>query len=149
MVQFASYLRRVLCKTRLIFPRINGPIVTIRRVTVAVFSVWIFAIFVVISEVILSAVNSGADMRYLTIWDLVLITVTSIFIISIIGMYSYIFSETRRQQRSQTEHLSAEEIATIRRNNQAAKTLGIVLGTLLATYLPTIIFIMMYYSVKR
>ena len=24
MVQFASYLRRVLCKTRLIFPRING-----------------------------------------------------------------------------------------------------------------------------
>ena len=25
MVQFASYSRRVLCKTRLIFPRINGP----------------------------------------------------------------------------------------------------------------------------
>ena len=25
MVQFASYLRRALCKTRLIFPRINGP----------------------------------------------------------------------------------------------------------------------------
>ena len=25
MVQFASYLRRVLCKPRLIFPRINGP----------------------------------------------------------------------------------------------------------------------------
>ena len=28
MVQFASYLRRVLCRTRLIFPRINGPIVS-------------------------------------------------------------------------------------------------------------------------
>ena len=27
MVQFASYLRRVLCKMRLIFPHINGPIV--------------------------------------------------------------------------------------------------------------------------
>ena len=27
MVQFASHLRRVLCKTRLLFPRINGPIV--------------------------------------------------------------------------------------------------------------------------
>ena len=24
--KFASYFRRVLCKTRLIFPRINGPI---------------------------------------------------------------------------------------------------------------------------
>ena len=23
--KFASYLRRVLCKTRLIFPRVNGP----------------------------------------------------------------------------------------------------------------------------
>ena len=30
MVQFASYLRRVLCKTRLIFPRINGPNVYLR-----------------------------------------------------------------------------------------------------------------------
>ena len=26
LVRFASYLRRVLCKTRLIFPRIKGPI---------------------------------------------------------------------------------------------------------------------------
>ena len=25
--KFASYLRRVLCKTRLIFPRLNGPII--------------------------------------------------------------------------------------------------------------------------
>ena len=63
-------------------------IVTTRRVTVAVLSVWTFAIFVVISEVILSAVNSGANMYniYLTIWDLVLITVTSISIIAIIRM---------------------------------------------------------------
>ena len=33
MVQFASYLRRVLCKTRLIFPRINGPYVLIVKKT--------------------------------------------------------------------------------------------------------------------
>ena len=31
MVQFPSYLRRVLCKTRLIFPRINGPIVSVNN----------------------------------------------------------------------------------------------------------------------
>ena len=31
MVQFASYLRRVLCKTRLICPRINGPILGSRE----------------------------------------------------------------------------------------------------------------------
>ena len=31
MVQFASYLGRVLCKTRLIFPRINGPNISLFR----------------------------------------------------------------------------------------------------------------------
>ena len=31
MVQFVSYLRRVLCKTRLIFPQINGPNVTLSK----------------------------------------------------------------------------------------------------------------------
>ena len=30
--KFASYLRRVLCKTHLIFPRINGPIVIVEHV---------------------------------------------------------------------------------------------------------------------
>ena len=33
MIQFASYLRRFLCKTRLIFPRINGPIVQVVRLS--------------------------------------------------------------------------------------------------------------------
>ena len=35
MVQVASYLRRILCKTRLIFPRINGPIVSSQTNNVA------------------------------------------------------------------------------------------------------------------
>ena len=34
MVQLASYLRRVFCKTRLIFPRINGPNVFDQLLTV-------------------------------------------------------------------------------------------------------------------
>ena len=33
--KFASYLRRVLCKTRLIFPRINGPIMDQRKVYIS------------------------------------------------------------------------------------------------------------------
>ena len=32
MVQFASYLRRVLCKTHLIFPRLNGPNIAVVNV---------------------------------------------------------------------------------------------------------------------
>ena len=33
MVQFASYLRCILCKTRLIFPRINGPIAYLWKIS--------------------------------------------------------------------------------------------------------------------
>ena len=43
--KFASYLRRVLCKTRLIFPRINGPIVF--PAPVAIF-IYLFYFFVTI-----------------------------------------------------------------------------------------------------
>ena len=39
----------------------------------------------------------------------------------------YIFSETRRQQRTHTEHLREEEIRTIKKNKKVAKTLGITL----------------------
>ena len=35
----ASYLRRVLCKTRLIFPRINGPNVSVHFMIVACYEI--------------------------------------------------------------------------------------------------------------
>ena len=38
--KFASYLRRVLCKTRLIFPRINGPNVTL------LFRAWLWYFYI-------------------------------------------------------------------------------------------------------
>ena len=36
--KFASYLRRVLCKTRLIFPRINGPNISVNGKTDMMFT---------------------------------------------------------------------------------------------------------------
>jgi len=125
-------------------------IVTTRRVTVAVISAWAFTIFVTIQESILAAVNSNTNIYsiYLTIPTITVTSFASISIIAIAGVYLYIFSETRRQQRIETEHLSVEEITTIRKNNKATKVLGIVLITLIATYLPTIISVIMYYSVN-
>ena len=125
-------------------------IVTTRRVTVAVISGWAFTIFVTIQESILAAVNSDTNIYsiYLTISTITVTGFASISIIAIVGIYLYIFSETRRQQRIEIEHLSVEEITTIRKNNKAIKVLGIILITLIVTYLPTIISVIMYFSVN-
>ena len=125
-------------------------IVTTRRVTVAVISGWAFTIFVTIQESILAAVNSDTNIYsiYLTISTITVTGFVSISIIAIVGIYLYIFSETRRQQRIEIEHLSVEEITTIRKNNKAIKVLGIILITLIVTYLPTIISVIMYFSVN-
>ena len=125
-------------------------IVTTRRVTVAVISAWAFTIFVTIQESILAAVNSDTNIYSicLTISTITVTTFASISIIAIVGIYLYIFSETRRQQRIEIEHLSVEEITTIRKNNKATKVLGIILITLIAAYLPTIISVIVYFSVN-
>ena len=125
-------------------------IVTTWRVTVAVISGWAFTIFVTIQESILAAVNSDTNIYsiYLTISTITVTGFASISIIAIVGIYLYIFSETRRQQRIEIEHLSVEEITTIRKNNKATKVLGIILITLIAAYLPTIISVIVYFSVN-
>ena len=125
-------------------------IVTTRRVTVAVLLAWASTIFVAIQDSILAAINSDTNI-YSVYWNLTVVTLNILGLISIIvivAIYSYIFLEVRRQQRAQTEHLSVEEIATIRRNNRGAKTLGIILITLIVTYLPMIVSSIMYYSVN-
>ena len=125
-------------------------IVTTRRVIVAVISAFAFSIFVTTQESILAAVNSDTNIYsiYLTISTITVTGFASVSIIAIVGIYLYIFSETRRQQRIEIEHLSVEEITTIRKNNKATKVLGIILITLIVTYLPTIISVIMYFSVN-
>ena len=122
-------------------------IVTTRRVICGVLSVLGFTIYVTIQESILAAVNRASDI-YNNVSFSTLTTVGLICIVFIVGIYLYIFSETRRQQRTQTEHLRVEEIRTIRKNNKAAKTLGIILVVLTAMYLPAIIVIILGFSVS-
>ena len=127
-------------------------IVTTRRVICGVLSAWGFTIYVTIQESILATVNRASDIYnvYNNVSFSTLTTFGLICIVFIVGIYLYIFSETRRQQRTQTEHLRVEEIRTIRKNNKAAKTLGIILVVLAATYLPAIIvIILVYISLER
>ena len=51
--KFASYLRRVLCKTRLIFPRINGPIVSQ--------PLWIFMFFFLQNSFLLFSITRSSS----------------------------------------------------------------------------------------
>ena len=111
---------------------------------------WASTIFVAIQDCILAAINSDTNI-YSVYWNLTFATLNILGLISIIvivAIYLYIFLDVLRQQRSQTEHLSVEEIATMIRNNRAAKTLGIILITLIVTYLPMKVSSIMYYSVN-
>ena len=125
-------------------------IVTTRRVICGALSAWGFTIYVTIQESILATVNRASDIYnvYNNVSFSLLTAFGLICIVFIVGVYLYIFSETRRQQRTQTEHLRLEEIRTIRKNNKAAKTLGIILVVLTATYLPAIIVIILGFSVS-
>ena len=125
-------------------------IVTTRRVICGALSAWGFTIYVTIQESILATVNRASDIYnvYNNVSFSLLTAFGLICIVFIVGVYLYIFSETRRQQRTQTEHLRLEEIRTNRKNNKAAKTLGIILVVLTATYLPAIIVIILGFSVS-
>ena len=81
-------------------------IVTTRRVIYGVLSVWGFTIYVTIQESILAALNRASDIYnvYNNVSFSTLTTFGLICIVFIVGIYLYIFSETRRQQRTQTEH---------------------------------------------
>ena len=61
--KFASYLRCVLCKTRLIFPRINGPIVCD--------SDWMFFFFSCVKNIVCSSDLGGGgknQLAYESVW---------------------------------------------------------------------------------
>ena len=125
-------------------------IVTTRRVIWGVLSAWGFTIYVAIQESILAAVNRTSDIYNVcnNVSFSTLTTVGLICIVFIVGVYLYIFSETPHQQRTQTDHLGVEEIRTIRKNNKAPKTLAIILVVLTATYLQTIIVIILGFCVS-
>ena len=123
-------------------------IVTSKRITTGVLTSWTVTMLAIIQEIILASINNDTKLYqiYMNIWTTTALVIASVSIIFIVGNYCYIFSETRRQQRLQTEHLTEDEVARIRKNNKSVKTLGMILGALILTYLPIIIFIVIIYS---
>ena len=72
----------------------------------------------------------------------VILSIFGMFYIVVIAyMYGYIYSESRRQKkRLQNEQLTQEEARKVNKDNKATNTVTIILGVLLLTYLPSIIW---------
>jgi len=119
-------------------------IVTKQRMTARVILAWTVALFVTINEIILASIDSKTNIysvyMSVSVGMMVIFCLTSFATIAY--TYCYIFSETRRQKRLHTEHLTAEEAGRIRKDHKAANTLGIILGALAVTYLPSVMTVL-------
>ena len=119
-------------------------IVTKQRMTAGVIFAWTVALFVTIHEIILASIDSKTKIY--SVFMNVSVGMTVIFCLlcfaTIAYTYFYIFSETRRQKQLQTEHLTAEEAGRIRKDHKAANTLGIILGAVALTYLPSVMTVL-------
>ena len=117
-------------------------IVTRQRVKIAVMLAWAFTFCLRIPEVILSAIVSNQKLNfYNKIMSVVVIIIIMLSIVVIAYMYGYIYSESRRQEkRLKNEQLTQEEARKVKKDNKATNTVTIILGVLLLTYLPSIIF---------
>ena len=122
-------------------------IVTKQRIKKGALAAWAIGVYLTIQETILAVTIEEAGKMYSVYWTVASVS-TSVFglacISSICYCYVYIFSEVRRQKkRLQTEQLSQEEGKRVKKDNKAAYTLGIILGVLAITYMPTMILLLL------
>ena len=120
-------------------------IVTKQRIKKGALAAWAIGVYLTIQETVLAVTIEEAGKMYSVYWTVASVS-TSVFglacISSICYCYVYIFSEIRRQKkRLQTEQLSQEEGKRVKKDNKAAYTLGIILGVLAITYMPTMILL--------
>ena len=120
-------------------------IVTSKRINTGLLLAWTVGLFVAIHELTLAVFDSGTDLYflYMKVTSSILSMLVLVAIVVIGYTYCYIFSESRRQKkRTQTEQLPEEEAKRLKKENKAANTLTIILGTLVITYLPTIVVVL-------
>ena len=127
-------------------------IVTKKRIKAGLVLAWAVGLLVTIHELTLAIIDSGTDLYflYMKVTSSILSMLVLVAIVVIGYTYRYIFSESRRQKkRLQTEQLLEEEAKRVKKENNAANTLAIILGTLVITYLPTVVvvFVMGYSEV--
>jgi len=121
-------------------------IVTKQRIKKGVLVAWAIGVYLTIQETVLAVTVKEAAKFYSVYWTVGSVSVSVIGLACISGIcycYVYIFSEIRRQKkRLQTEQLSQEEAKRVKKDNKAAYTLGIILGVLIITYMPSMLLLL-------
>ena len=117
-------------------------IVTRQRVKIGVILPWAFTFCVKIPELILFAIGSKQQVYfYSDIQGVIISILGTLYIVAIAYMYGYIYSETRRQKkRLKNEQLTQEEARKVKKDNNTNITVTLILGVLLLTYLPSMIW---------
>ena len=120
-------------------------IVTKQRIKTGLVIAWTVGLLVTIHELILAIIDSGTDLYflYMKVIHSILSIPALVAIVVISYTYCYIFSESRRhKKRLQTEQLPEEEAKKLKKENKAANTLTLILATLVITYIPLIVVVL-------
>ena len=107
-------------------------IVTSKRINTGLLLAWTVGLFVAIHELTLAVIGSGTDLYFLYVKvSTFILSVPALLALLVISYaYGYIFSESQRQKkRLQTEQLPEEEAKRLKKENKAANTLTLILGS--------------------
>ena len=123
-------------------------IVTKQLIKRGVLVAWAIGVYMTIQETVFAVtVKEGSGKMYSVYWTVGSFSASLVGLVCISGIcycYAYIFSEIRRQKkRLQTEQLSQEEAKRVKKDNKAVYTLGIILGVLVITYMPSMILLLL------
>ena len=119
-------------------------IVTKQQVKTGLLLAWTTGLLVTIHELTLAVTDSGTDLYflYMKVSCVILSLFALLALVVISYTYCYIFSESRRQKkRLQTNQLPEEESKRLKKENKAANTLTFILVTLVITYIPSAVLI--------
>ena len=126
------------------YPLRYTTIVTGKRIKTGPPLAWTVVLFVAIHELTLAVIDSGTDLYflYMKVSTFILSVPALLALLVISYAYGYIFLQSQRQKkRLQTEQLPEEEAKRLKKENRAANTLTLILGTLVITYIRTIVLV--------
>ena len=122
-------------------------IVTKQWLKIGVSLAWTWAVLVTIQEIVLTVVDTPTKLAYLQLVTATFSVIGLTFIIVICYTNVYICLQTRRhKKRIQTEQVSYEEAKKVKKDNRAANTLAIILGTLILTNVPSLFLMVTSFS---
>ena len=117
-------------------------IVTKQRVIIGMILAWTLTFCLRIQYFIFYAIGIKHELHFYGIMHGVILSILCmLYIVVIAYMYGYIYSETRRQKkRLKNEQLTQQQARKVKKDNKTTNTLTIILGVMLLTYLPSIIW---------